>query len=115
MAKRAIITHLHIKKTGIIAGIVLGACGLIAGIADALFNGIMKGILSPATSFLFPGGGVWGIILLPVFCFAAGLFLGVLVAWLFNLTVKLTGGLEIEIEDNKRLTTVKNSVPGEMT
>jgi hypothetical protein len=95
--KKAVITHLNIRKTGFLSGIILGTLGLITGIADAFFNGVNDGLFAPASAFLLPKLGMWGVVLLPLICFSAGFFLGALIAWLFNLAGKLTGGVDIEI------------------
>lgn len=106
MIKNAVITHLNIRKTGFLSGIILGTLGLITGIADALFNGVSKGLFAPASAFLLPGPGIWGILLLPVICFAAGFLLGVLIACLFNLSGKLNGGLDVEIAEKQGKTII---------
>lgn len=101
MIKKATIIHLNILKISILTGIILCIIGLITSIADAIFNGVIRGILAPATSFLFPATGIWGIFMLPVLGFAAGFLIGALIATLFNLAGKLTGGLDIEIAETR--------------
>jgi hypothetical protein len=108
MVKKAVITHLNIKKTGFLAGVVLGTLGLLAATADTLFNGVTQGLLAPTSTYLFPGLGDWGVVLLPVFGFVTGFLLGALTAFVFNMAGRLMGGMDIEItekpdKDNNQL------------
>jgi hypothetical protein len=106
VTKQAVITHLNIRKTGFLSGIILGTLGLITGIADALFNGVSKGLFAPASAFLLPKLGMWGVVILPLICFSAGFFLGALIACLFNLAGKLNGGLDVEISEKQGKTII---------
>lgn len=98
-----------VKRVGVfsaakIAGGLYGAMGLLAGGIFALFSVFGASVASMSDSPDAPPpwfGVVFGlgsIVLFPVFYGVMGLLIGALTAWLYNLSARFVGGLEIEVQ-----------------
>lgn len=82
-------------------GVFYGLTGLIIGafITLGMVVGIGSRISDPETpAILTPLFGVAAVVALPIFYGVLGLVFGFVAGWIFNFTMKLTGGLEIVLE-----------------
>jgi hypothetical protein len=82
-------------------------CGLVFGILYAVLGLLVSLLLLPMTAFMalhrepgiLPNFGIFAIITFPVAYFVLGFIGGLINAWLYNLTVRFTGGLQITLEN----------------
>jgi hypothetical protein len=96
-----------IKSMGVVSlaklmGLLYAALGFLIG---ALFSLLGGGALLAAGGDeaglgmgMMAGLGLFAIVLFPVFYGVLGFVSGLICAFLFNLTAKFTGGLEIEVQ-----------------
>jgi hypothetical protein len=98
-----------VRRVGVVSlakvlGVLYGAIGLILGLIFSLLS-VMG--LAFGAAFNESGGpeavigaffGIGAIILLPLFYGGIGFISGLLTAALYNLTARLVGGLEIEVD-----------------
>ena len=86
-----------------VSTIAMAIFGLIMGIIYALLGNLLSKLpadalaqagLTSGTSFIF---GPLAIILLPIFYAILGFLSGLVGAWIYNLTAKWVGGVEIEL------------------
>lgn len=76
---------------------------LRAGVVLAIVYGILSLVIAPFILLIVVFGGKGGagfVILIPFLYTAAGFLGGLLVAVLYNLAARWTGGLEIELADS---------------
>lgn len=99
MIRKVTVQKINVRKTAILSAVICSLVGLLTGITDALVNGIREGLLSPVTSTLIPGTGIWVVIILPVAGLFSGFFTGLILGWLYNLVSEVTGGIDFEIVD----------------
>ena len=93
------IAKIEAKSLGKTMGAIYGAMGLI-------FGGIIALITALGSTFTAEGGGnlsilfgVGAIIILPIMYGLLGYLFGLLAAWLYNLSVRFTGGIKLDIQD----------------
>ncbi|MFA6986729.1 MAG: hypothetical protein WC213_11040 [Arenimonas sp.] len=99
-----------IKSMGVVSlaklmGLLYAALGFLIGALFALFSLLGGGALLAAGGDeaglgmgMMAGLGLFAIVLFPVFYGVLGFVSGLICAFLFNLTAKFTGGLEIEVQ-----------------
>lgn len=80
---------------GFIFGLIYGGIMMLIGMAGAASGGKDAG---PLAAFGI-GGGIAAIIFGPIFYGLLGFIFGIIATAFANLALKLTGGLEVEIED----------------
>jgi len=81
-----------------IFGVMYGIIGLIIGAIITLMTATRMFVLSSNDAMAVLFFGLGAIVMLPVVYGAFGFLGGLIGAWIYNLTARLTGGLEIEIE-----------------
>jgi len=103
-------SNITVTKVGVLSiGKLLGTVNLIVGLAIGLIGGIAGTVayLSAGSYDFFEGLlGVLAIvltavILYPLVWFALGWLYGVLVAFIFNVVVGVSGGVELTVSDEK--------------
>ncbi|MFZ1301090.1 MAG: hypothetical protein WAQ27_00715 [Candidatus Microsaccharimonas sp.] len=103
MAKTINITHVGVSSIGrligtvnLIVGLAIGLLGSIVGIVNYVgyySNGIIADI------FVSIGILLVGIVVYPLFLFGLGWLYGALVAFIFNVVIGVSGGVELTTED----------------
>lgn len=96
-----IIKKLDVLSVGKITGIIAAAFGLLAGLILLLFGGLFAGLAGAAgegSPLAALGGGVFGLIALPVIYGVFGFIGGVIQALVYNLAAGVIGGIRIETE-----------------
>lgn len=95
-----IIKRIDALSAGKISGIIAAAIGLIAGLLFLLFGSMIAGLASQqeGSGLLAMGGGIAGVILLPILYGVFGFIGGVIQAFIYNLAARFVGGLRIETE-----------------
>jgi hypothetical protein len=78
-------------------GLVLGIIMMMVTILGSFFSAVGVG----ATSILF---GLGAFIFFPILYGGIGYVLGAFFGWLYNFTLKWSGGVEIELEDSAIVT-----------
>ena len=86
-------------------GLLYAGLGLIFGAMFALFSLVGGGAMMAAANQdsatgagMMAGFGLAAIILFPIFYGVLGFVVGLISAFLFNLSAKFAGGLEIEVQ-----------------
>jgi len=96
-----IIKKLDILSVGKITGIIAAAFGLIAGLLLLVFGSMIAGLAGSqgeAGPLAALGGGVVGVIALPILYGICGFVGGVIQALIYNLAAGVIGGIRIETE-----------------
>lgn len=96
-----IIKKLDILSVGKITGIIAAAFGLIAGLLLLVFGSMIAGLAGSqgdAGPLAALGGGVVGMIALPILYGICGFVGGVIQALIYNLAAGVIGGIRIETE-----------------
>lgn len=96
-----IIKKLDVLSVGKITGIIAASFGLIAGLLLLVFGSLFAGLAGAAgegSPLAALGGGVIGVVALPVLYGIAGFIGGVLQAVVYNLAAGVIGGVRIETE-----------------
>jgi uncharacterized protein YacL len=96
MKKR--LTHITPLRAGVVLGILYGILGLIVALIIApvmLLTTALAGKAPMPAAF----GGAFIVILIPVLYALIGFIGGIIMAALYNLIAKWTGGLEFELSD----------------
>lgn len=96
-----IIKKLDVLSVGKITGIIAAAFGLVAGLLLLVFGGLFAGLAGAAgeaSPLAMLGGGVVGVVALPVLYGICGFIGGVLQAVVYNLAAGVIGGIRIETE-----------------
>jgi len=91
-----------IKRFGVLSvgrafGIMYGLMGLILGAILSVLSLIVS-VLSGQSLILNPLVGVWSIVLLPLFYGIVGFLMGLLTAWLYNISARWVGGIVVELK-----------------
>lgn len=105
MANTINIEHVGVSSIGrligtvnLIVGIVVGLLAAIVGIVNYVAyysNGIVADI------FVSIGILLVGVIIYPLFLFGLGWLYGVLVAFIFNVVIGVSGGVELTVAEEK--------------
>ncbi|WP_417472784.1 hypothetical protein [Luteimonas mephitis] len=95
-----IIKRIDVLSAGKIAGIIAAAIGLIAGLLFLLFGGLLSGLAGQGQGggMLAMGGGLLGVIVLPILYGVFGFIGGVVQAFIYNIAAGFVGGIRIETE-----------------
>jgi hypothetical protein len=98
---KRVLKRVDVLSCGKLMGIMYTALGLIAGILVALFascagalNTVPDQQMSGMMGMIF---GVGAIVLMPILYGVLGFFGGMIMALLYNVTARLTGGVEFEV------------------
>lgn len=96
-----VIKKLDVVSVGKISGIIAAAFGLLAGLILLVFGSLFAG-LAGASGEAGPlaaiGGGVAGVVVLPLLYGVIGFIGGMLQALIYNLAAGVIGGIRIETE-----------------
>lgn len=89
---------MSLAKVQAIAGVITGfLAGIMFTLASLTASGLSR---SSGTGFgSFAGFGAASIIIMPIMYGIGGFIAGIVGAWLFNLVLKITKGLEIDIKN----------------
>ncbi|TYT27368.1 hypothetical protein FZO89_14485 [Luteimonas viscosa] len=96
-----IIKKLDVLSVGKITGIIAAAFGLLAGLLMLVFGSLFAGILGSqgeSGGLAALGGGIVGLIALPILYGIAGFIGGLIQAVIYNLAAGVIGGIRIETE-----------------
>lgn len=98
---------IKIKKIGVfslakIQGVTMAIFGLLAGIFIAL-PGALLGAASSGKLAFGAGFGIASVIIIPIIYGIMGFIAGALGAFIFNVVVKMVGGLEVELDSPNEL------------
>jgi hypothetical protein len=88
-----IIQRIGVLKAGIVTGIFLATFNLLAAILVFVFGMVMGGGQAMG---MMGGIGILSIIIAPIVGAIAGFIGGIIATALYNIALKLAGGLEIE-------------------
>ena len=93
-----------IKRVGVLSvakvfGVMGFIFGLIIGLMFFMFSSFIAVLdkQSDVPSMLFAGLGFFMVILLPILYGVVGFVSGAISAWMYNIVIKLAGGIEIEL------------------
>lgn len=96
-----IIKKLDVLSVGKITGIIAAAFGLLAGLFLLVFGGMLAGLAGgtgEGNPLLAVGGGIVGVIALPIIYGICGFIGGLIQALIYNLAAGVIGGIRIETE-----------------
>jgi len=96
-----IIKRIDVLSAGKISGIIAAAIGLIAGLLFLLFGSMIAGLAGQQQDgggLIAMGGGIVGVIALPIIYGIFGFIGGVIQAFIYNLAAGFVGGIRIETE-----------------
>ncbi|MCR6662525.1 MAG: hypothetical protein NVV60_05100 [Luteimonas sp.] len=97
-----IIKKLDVISVGKISGIIAAAIGLIAGLLFFIFGGLIGGLIGAnqggGGGLIAFGGGVFGLVLLPILYGVLGFIGGLIQAFIYNIAAGFVGGIRIETE-----------------
>jgi len=94
--------RIGVLSSGLVIGILYAFFGLIAGGIFSLFA-IFGAALGAAFDEVGAGAmgavfGIGGIVFFPIFYGVLGFFFGLIIALLYNLVARITGGVEMHFE-----------------
>lgn len=105
MAKR-VIKRIGVLSLAKVYGVVMAVFGLIFGVLSGLFMVLIGSLASvsnvPEASgagAMMGGMGIATVVMLPILYGALGFVSGALTAWIYNLAVGFSGGLEFDVDD----------------
>ena len=96
-----VIKRIDVLSVAKITGIIAAAFGLIAGLLLLVFGSMIAGLAGSqgdAGPLAALGGGVVGVIALPILYGICGFVGGVIQALIYNLAAGVIGGIRIETE-----------------
>ncbi|HRO28218.1 MAG TPA: hypothetical protein PK743_06485 [Luteimonas sp.] len=96
-----IIKKLDVLSVGKITGVIAAAFGLLAGLILLVFGGMLAGLAGSSgegNPLLAVGGGIFGVIALPIIYGFFGFIGGLIQALIYNLAAGVIGGIRIETE-----------------
>lgn len=86
--------HIDQVQCGLVVGILYGILGLVGAIAFVPF----AAAIAVRHTMGFAGSFWFVVLIVPIIYFLVGFVGGLINAWLYNLTVRFTGGLQITLE-----------------
>ncbi len=90
------VRRLGILSTAAVSAVLHGLLGVLAGIAIAVVS--LAGLRNPVPFPFGPLAGVAALIAVPVVYAVGGFVLGAVLAAVYNLTARLTGGVKVQLE-----------------
>ncbi len=97
-----IIRKFDVVSVAKISGIICAAIGLIAGFLFFVFGGLIGGLVGAnqggGGGLIAVGGGVLGLVLLPIVYGIFGFIGGLIQAFIYNIAAGFVGGIRIETE-----------------
>ena len=91
-----VIKRLNIGSVAKVLGVLYALIGAIIGVFVALVGTMGVAIESIPAAGVFALGGIFMIILLPIFYGLIGLLVGLITAALYNFVAKWVGGIEFD-------------------
>lgn len=93
------IRSLNTLQYGLVLGLIYGIFGLLAGIFWIPFAAMMA-TMPMSRIGMMPGAGIgiFAIILFPILYFIGGFIFGIILAALYNLIARWTGGIEMTLD-----------------
>lgn len=91
--------RIGVLSAGMTAGLIYAAIGFLAGVFIALFSvvgGSMAQVEGSALGGIF--GGVAAVVVIPIVYGLLGAVMAMLMALIYNLAARFTGGIELELE-----------------
>ncbi|PNS09538.1 hypothetical protein [Solilutibacter silvestris] len=95
-----IIKRIDPLSVGKVSGIIYAVFGLIAAVIMLLFSSMFASMLAAqgGSPMPFGGGGIIGIILLPIVYGIIGFVGGIVSAFIYNIAAGWVGGIRIDTE-----------------
>ncbi len=107
----------EIKKISLLsvaefAGILVGGIYLVIGVLMSLVYFVMGIFVLESSDVIGLGSGILATFLLALLVGVLSFIIGLFIAWLYNLTAKLIGGIKIELSD--RIEVIKEEMKEEV-
>src|SRR3546814_12470548 len=95
-----IIKRIDVLSAGKISGIIAAAIGLIAGLVFLVFGSMIAGLAGQqdGSGLIAMGGGIIGVVALPIMYGIFGFLGGVIQAFISNLAAGFVGGIRLQTD-----------------